>query len=131
MASVTSADKLLGILRETVIGTVRRAGPDLSARQLAAFLICYLEEGPHTVRGLAARLEVSKPAVTRSLDRLAELSLARRAVDPRDRRSVVVLRTRKGNEFLADVRTFLAAASRTRSTNGGGPRHEPHLATIG
>jgi predicted transcriptional regulator len=41
-------------------------------------LICYLDEGPHTVRGLAATLEISKPAITRSLDRLVELNLARR-----------------------------------------------------
>jgi DNA-binding MarR family transcriptional regulator len=131
MASITTPEKLLGILRETIVGTVRRDGPDLSARQMAVFLICYLEEGPHTVRGLAARLDVSKPAVTRSLDRLAELSLARRAVDPRDRRSVVVLRTRKGNEFLADVRALMAAASRTRGPNGGGHRQEHPLAAAG
>lgn len=79
------------------------------------FLICYLEEGPHTVRGLAAQLHVSKPAITRSLDRLGALGLARRAQDPRDRRSVVVQRTQIGLELLADLRGLLTAAAETVS----------------
>lgn len=106
----------LGILRDTVVATVRRDGPDLSARQLSVFLITYLEDGPHTVRDLAARLEVSKPAITRALDRLAELGLAKRAPDPRDRRSVLVVRTHRGNDFLADLRDYLTVA---RQANRG------------
>ena len=105
------AERLPEALRHTIVGLVRRDGPDLSARQLAVFLICYLEEGPHTVRGLAAQLHVSKPAITRSLDRLGALGLARRAQDPRDRRSVVVQRTRIGLELLADLRALLTAAA--------------------
>ena len=80
--SAVPADHLPQVLRHAIVGMVRRDGPDLSARQLAVFLICYLEEGPHTVRGLAAQLAVSKPAITRSLDRLGALGLARRAEDP-------------------------------------------------
>lgn len=87
---------------------MRREGPDLSARQLAVFLISYLEEGPHTVRGLAERLEVSKPAITRALDRLGELDLARRRPDPRDRRSVVIQRTPRGRALLRDIRGILS-----------------------
>jgi len=105
------AERLPEALRDTIVGLVRRDGPDLSARQLAVFLICYLEEGPHTVRGLAAQLHVSKPAITRALDRLGALGLARRAQDPRDRRSVVVQRTRTGLELLADLRGLLDAAA--------------------
>ncbi len=108
MAIGVTPDRLLEVLRDTMIATVRREGPDLSARQLSAMLICYLEEGPHTVRGLAARLEVSKPAITRALDRLAELGFARRGPDPRDRRSVLVQRTRKGTDYVADLRQLLA-----------------------
>lgn len=115
MAATMTPDRLLAILRDTILGTVRRDGPDLSARQFGVFLICYLEEGPHTVRGLAARLEVSKPAITRSLDRLAELGLAKRAPDPRDRRSVLVTRTRRGNDLLADLRGYLATAAKGKA----------------
>jgi DNA-binding MarR family transcriptional regulator len=69
-----------------------------------------LEDGAHTVRGLAAELNVSKPAITRALDRLGELDLARRKVDPADRRSVLVQRTLKGAAFLRDMRSIMAEA---------------------
>ena len=111
MASNPSADQLVGILRDTVVALVRRDGPDLSARQLGVFLTCYLQDGAHTVRGLAADLNVSKPAITRALDRLGELDLARRKVDPMDRRSVLVQRTLKGAAFLRDLRSIMSDAT--------------------
>lgn len=112
MAAQTGTDQLIGILRDTVVSLVRRDGPDLSARQLGVFLTVYLNDGPHTVRGLAAALNVSKPAITRALDRLGELDLARRKVDPMDRRSVLVQRTLKGAALLRDMRAILAAAEK-------------------
>jgi DNA-binding MarR family transcriptional regulator len=63
------------------------------------------------VRGLAAELNVSKPAITRALDRLGELDLARRKVDPADRRSVLVQRTLKGAAFLRDMRSIMSEAN--------------------
>ena len=110
MPTQSTADQLIGILRDTIVALVRRDGPDLSARQLGVFLTCYLQEGAHTVRGLAAELNVSKPAITRALDRLGELDLARRKVDPADRRSVLVQRTLKGAAFLRDLRSIMAEA---------------------
>jgi DNA-binding MarR family transcriptional regulator len=107
MAAPQTPDQLVGILRETVVALVRRDGPDLSARQLGVFLTCYLNDGGHTVRGLAADLNVSKPAITRALDRLGELDLARRKIDPLDRRSVLVQRTVKGQAFLRELRSIL------------------------
>lgn len=107
----TTADQLVGIMRDTVVALVRRDGTDLSARQLGVFLTCYLKDGAHTVRGLAADLNVSKPAITRALDRLGELDLARRKIDPLDRRSVLVQRTVKGAAFLRDLRSIMQAAS--------------------
>src|ERR1700742_478918 len=111
MANASSVDQLVGILRDTVVALVRRDGPDLSARQLGVFLTCYLQDGAHTVRGLAADLNVSKPAITRALDRLGELDLARRKVDPMDRRSVLVQRTLKGTAFLRDLRGIMSEAA--------------------
>ena len=111
MATNASTDQMVGILRDTVVSLVRRDGADLSARQLGVFLTCYLQDGPHTVRGLAADLNVSKPAITRALDRLGELDLARRKVDPLDRRSVLVQRIMKGAAFLRDMRSIMAEAS--------------------
>lgn len=110
-APPSTPDQLIGILRNTVVAMVRRDGVDLSARQLGVLLTCYLKEGAHTVRGLAAELNVSKPAITRALDRLAELDFARRRVDPLDRRSVIVQRTPKGSAFLRDLRGILGDAA--------------------
>src|SRR5213596_207755 len=112
------SDAQVGLLRDTVVALVRRDGADLSARQLGVFLICYLNEGGHTVRGLAADLNVSKPAITRALDRLGELELARRKVDPADRRSVLVQRTLKGQAFLRDLRSIMADAASPKKQSG-------------
>ena len=98
------------MLRKTILALVRRDEADLTSRQFGVFLTVYLTAGPHTVRGLAAELNVSKPAITRALDRLGELSLARRKVDPMDRRSVLVQQTQQGSAFLADLRQVMAAA---------------------
>jgi DNA-binding MarR family transcriptional regulator len=130
MANNSSVDQLVGILRDTVVALVRRDGPDLSARQLGVFLTCYLQDGAHTVRGLAAELNVSKPAITRALDRLGELDLARRKVDPLDRRSVLVQRTLKGAAFLRDMRSIMAEAGaparKTASHASDAPRKAAH-----
>ena len=118
MAQASTTDHLVATLRDTVVSMVRRDGPDLSARQLGVFLICYLQEGAHTVRGLAADLNVSKPAITRALDRLGELDLARRKVDPMDRRSILVQRTLKGAAYLRELRSIMSEAS-TSSRRAG------------
>lgn len=117
--SLPTNDQLLSILRDTVVALVRRDGPDLSARQLGVLLTVYLTDGPHTVRGLAAELKVSKPAITRALDRLGELDLARRKVDPMDRRSVLVQRTLKGAGFLRDLRSTMGEAMAAMGKSGG------------
>ncbi len=119
MAQAATTDQLVVTLRDTIVSMVRRDGPDLSARQLGVFLTCYLQEGAHTVRGLAAELNVSKPAITRALDRLGELDLARRKVDPMDRRSILVQRTLKGAAYLRELRSIMAEASSAGRKSSG------------
>ncbi len=68
----------LDLWRRVVVTTVRRDAPDLTARQMALLLTVYMTPPPHTVRGLAEILNVSKPAVTRAVDRLSELQMLRR-----------------------------------------------------
>ena len=111
----TPDDTLTNLLRGTMAGIVRRDQPDLSARQLAIFLICYLNEPPHTVRGLAVHLNVSRPAITRALDRLAQFDLVRRKPDPVDRRSVLIQRTPAGNVFLRELRSIMSNAAFPKS----------------
>lgn len=108
MTMQTNPDQLVGILRDTIVTLVRQDGPDLSARQLGVLLTVYLTPGPHTVRGLAQELNVSKPAITRALDRLGELDLARRKLDMMDRRSVLVQRTLKGASFLSELQRTMS-----------------------
>jgi DNA-binding MarR family transcriptional regulator len=87
--------------------------PDLTSRQLAVLMICYLDSEAQTVRGLAARLNVSKPAITRAIDRLEEFTFARRKQDPNDRRSILVQRTANGMALLRDIRASLNGAPKS------------------
>jgi DNA-binding MarR family transcriptional regulator len=89
MAARMDDEALVQLLRETILALVRLDGADLMAHQLGVLTV-YLKEGPHTVRGLAAELDVSKPAISRALDLLGALDLARRQLDPKDRRNVLV-----------------------------------------
>ena len=74
--------------------------PDLSHRQAAILLTIYLDPQPHTVRGLAAGLNVTKPVVTRALDTLGSMKLISRHRDEADRRNVLVRRTVEGALFV-------------------------------
>jgi DNA-binding MarR family transcriptional regulator len=110
-ARLANSDVLLQFLHSTVVALVRRDEPDLSARQLAVFLTVYTRADDFTVRGLAKELNVAKPAITRALDRLEELDLARRRPELGDRRSITVARTRKGACYLAVLQQLLAGES--------------------
>ena len=110
LASPAQPDPMEAYRRQT-LALVRREGPDLSARQMGVFLTVYLQDGPHTVRGLAGALDVSKPAITRALDRLEEMDLARRATDPADRRSVLMQRTTRGAALLREMRGIVGGVS--------------------
>lgn len=111
MAATMTGRAALDVWRAALVETVRRDGPDLSARQLAVLLTVYLRPAPHTVRGLARALKVSKPAITRAVDRLEELDLVRRGRDPADKRSVLVQRTVTGSVHLSEFADIIARAA--------------------
>lgn len=115
----------LDLWRRVLVANVRQAGPDLSSRQLALVLTVYMTSGPHTVRGLAALLNISKPAVTRALDRLGKLGIARRKIDEHDRRSVLVQRTVKGSVFLREFADLVGSTGRTLSDPAAPPVEAP------
>lgn len=102
--------KALGLWRTALVASVRKDAPDLSARQLAILLQVYLTDPPHTVRGLASLLNISKPAVTRALDRLSVLGFVKRKRDAEDKRNVLVQRTVKGSVYLSDFAELVIAA---------------------
>jgi len=85
----------------TVLLSLVREGDDHTSRQLA-LLLC-LREGPATVRGLAERMAVDKPVVTRAVDRGVEDLYAERRPDPSDRRSVLVALTASGRRFVDGI----------------------------
>jgi len=112
-ATRIAANPLLHILKDTLTASVASDGPDFSARQLSVLLKVYLEPGTeHTVRGLAAALNVSKPAITRALDRLQDFDFTKRETEASDRRSIVVRRTPKGTAYLGTLNGYLNAASK-------------------
>jgi DNA-binding MarR family transcriptional regulator len=80
---------------------VQQADPDLSTRQLAILTTIYLERGPHTVRSLASKLNVTKAVVTRALDTLGRYKFIIRRADHRDKRSVIIERTGPGSAYLS------------------------------
>ena len=83
-----------------VLEQVRDDLPDLSLRQMAVLLTVYLEPPPHTVRGLAQKLGVTKPVITRALNAMGRHELLQRRRDENDRRNVLVQRTLKGALYL-------------------------------
>lgn len=105
----------LDVLQRWFVAGVAEDRADLTARQMAVLLTVYRTPAPHTVRGLAKALNVSKPAITRATDRLSELDLVRRKVDPADRRSVLLITTLAGTALLrkleAEMRQARAAVA--------------------
>ena len=97
-----SHSQVLTLWHRVSVESVRRNLPEMTLRQFAMMLHIYLDPPPHTVRGLASMLGISKPAVTRAIDRLSALDFVRRKVDESDRRSVLLLRTVKGSVFLRE-----------------------------
>ena len=70
---------------------------------MTILLSIYLEQPPHTVRGLAAKLQVTKPVITRALDTMGRLKLVDRKRDENDRRNVIIQRTVEGALYLEQM----------------------------
>jgi DNA-binding MarR family transcriptional regulator len=104
---------------KALIAYVRSGEPDLTNRQMALLMLVYLTPGPHTVRGLARVLGVSKPVVTRALNTLGALGYLRRERDQDDRRNVFVVRTSNGADFLEGFKRNL------REGDGSAAAHRP------
>ncbi len=95
----------------TMVRYVRSGQPDLTNRQMAMMMLIYADPDPSTVRGLAHKLSVAKPVVTRALNRLGQLGFVRRERDMSDRRNVFIRRTGKGAEFLDLFDRFIAGSA--------------------
>lgn len=98
-----ATDPRIVVLHGTLLSLVRRDGRDLTARQLTAFLSVYMDEQTHTVSTLAELLHISRPGVTRIMDRLVQFDLVAREEDREDRRRVLVRRTTRGAAFFREL----------------------------
>lgn len=98
-----NALQALSLLRDIALSEVRDDAPDLTFRQLSILLTIYLEAPPHTIRALAARLEVTKPVITRALDTMGALGLVERHRDVKDMRNVLIKRTVKGALYVERI----------------------------
>lgn len=90
----------LALWYKVTLDHVKKDPFDLTARQMALLLTVYTKEAPHTVRGLAEGLNISKPAICRALDTLTKHKLIERKVDEDDRRNVNIVPTKEGYGFL-------------------------------
>ena len=102
----------LRLWRDVHLHLVRDGETDLSSRQIAILLTIYLETPPHTVRGLARRLNVTKPVITRALDAMGKLELVARRRDEVDRRIVIVQRTVAGALAVERLGDLIIARAR-------------------
>lgn len=109
-------DRALQKWMQALISYVRSGEPDLTNRQMALMLLVYLTPGPHTVRGLANMLGVSKPVITRALNTLGSLGYLRRVRDEADRRNVFVAKTSTGQEFLESFERNIESDGAARKT---------------
>lgn len=100
MAVDLNASQALGLWHQVALSQVKSGETDLTMRQMAILLHIYLVPPPHTVRGLAAVLHVTKPVITRALDTMGEMGIVDRVRDDRDRRNVIIKRTLAGALFL-------------------------------
>jgi DNA-binding MarR family transcriptional regulator len=93
----------LTLMRDFSLSEVRDDAPDLSTRQMSILLTIYLEAPPHTIRGLAAKLSVTKPVITRALDTMGTMGLVDRHRDEKDKRNVLVKRTVTGALYVERI----------------------------
>ena len=102
--------RTLSLWHQAMLSSVRCDDPDLTMRQFSVLLSVYLTPPPHTVRGLAAELHVTKPVITRALDSMGRLGLLKRKRDSEDKRNVLVQRTVRGAVYLNDLSSRIAEA---------------------
>ncbi len=100
MAAEIADTDALRIWSDVCLDMVRGQEPELNTRQMAILLTIYLEPPPHSVAGLAAKLGVTKPVVTRALDTMGRMGLVMRRRDDKDRRVLRIQRTVAGALYL-------------------------------
>ncbi|OZG28291.1 MarR family transcriptional regulator [Williamsia sp. 1138] len=87
--------------------TWRRAVIERSGLPFSRFrVLSRLDDGPRSVKALAAAATLDAPAATVAVNDLAERGLVDRKVDPGNRRTKIVSLTGSGRELLDSVRSI-------------------------
>ncbi len=112
------ADDLVAALEQTIpryIRSIRQAveqaeGEDrLTLQQLRCLQMLAAASGTALTTGLARRLQVAVPTMTRMLDGLAERGLIERQPDPTSRRQIRIVLTGDGRVLLDRYEAIIAA----------------------
>lgn len=77
----------------------------LTVRQLAILSVVYNELIEASVDYYSRTLKLSKPAVTKAINRLEELKLVRRKPDTQDGRKVIVSSTLVGQNYIQQIQS--------------------------
>ncbi len=77
----------------------------LTVRQLAILSLVYNESIEASIDYYSKTLNLSKPAVTKAINRLEELKLVRRKPDIHDGRKVIVSSTLIGHNYIQQIQT--------------------------
>lgn len=102
----------LSLWHDVALELVQGGEFDFSLRQLTILFTIYLEDPPHTVRGLAAKLKVTKPVITRALDTMGQRDLLKRRRDEDDRRNVMIERTDHGAALVEKIGALISARAK-------------------
>ena len=98
------ADRLHSVaIRLLRVVRVEDAATGIAPARLSALSVIVFG-GPVSLRDLARAEQVRPPTMSRIVDALEAQGLARRKVNPRDRRAVVIEATEKGAEMLKQGR---------------------------
>jgi DNA-binding MarR family transcriptional regulator len=100
MAITMRPIQALRLWQQVALHAVQDDASDLTMRQMAILFTIYLDAPPHTVRGLAAKLNVTKPVITRALDTMGAMKLVSRHRDEKDKRNVLIRRTVEGALYV-------------------------------
>ncbi len=112
MAISLRPSQALRLWHQVTLSAVHDSAPDLTLRQTAILFTIYLQPPPHTVRALAATLQVTKPVITRALDTMGALKLVSRHRDELDRRNVLIKRTVQGALYVERFGDAIIAQAR-------------------
>lgn len=112
MAIDLKPTEALKLWHDVNLDLVRDGENDLTARQMTILLTIYLDPPPHTVRGLARKLAVTKPVITRALDTMGKAGLVTRRRDEADKRNVIIQRTVQGSLYLDRLGDLVIARAR-------------------